>query len=101
MIINDLQMMANKNNQHISKQSKQTSPWWRRGDAVSLCMFQEVVPGVFATDSLFTDRFRSEFLDELDSINASGIPTRRPNGMNRYGVILDEVGFKKMMESWY
>lgn len=21
--------------------------------------------------------------------------------MNRYGVILDEVGFEKMMESWY
>ena len=96
MIINDLQMMANKNNQTISKQSKQTSPWWRR-----VAVFQEVVPGVFATDSLFSDRFRSEFLDELDSINASGIPTRRPNGMNRYGVILDEVGFKKMMESWY
>lgn len=43
--------------------------------------------------------FLSEFLSEVDSINASGIPTRRPNGMNRYGVILDEVGFEKMFEA--
>ena len=83
--------MANKNDQ-IS--NLETSHLDTRG-------LQEVVPGVFATDFLFTERFRSEFLDELDSINASGIPTRRPNGMNRYGVILDEVGFKKMMEPWY
>ena len=27
---------------------------------------------------------------ELTRVAASGIPTRRPNGMNRYGVILDE-----------
>lgn len=43
--------------------------------------------------------FLSEFLSEVDSINASGIPTRRPNGMNRYGVILDEVGFEKTFEA--
>ena len=43
--------------------------------------------------------FLSEFLSEVDSINASGIPTRRPNGMNRYGVILGEVGFEKMFEA--
>lgn len=61
-------------------------------------LFQEIVPGVFATDHLFTEKFREDFLRELESINASGIPTRRPNGMNRYGVILDEVGFENVIQ---
>eukprot|EP00434_Breviolum_minutum_P027964 symbB.v1.2.024742.t2/scaffold2365.1/size83366/10 len=61
----------------------------------TFALFEEIVPGVFATDSLFTEHFLSEFLSEVDSINASGIPTRRPNGMNRYGVILDEEGLCK------
>ena len=42
-----------------------------------------LLSGVFATDLLFTAQFREEFRRELDAINGSGIPTRRPNGMNR------------------
>ena len=42
---------------------------------------------------LLTDETLALLRAELRHINGSGIPTRRPNGMNRYGVILDrEVG---------
>jgi len=43
---------------------------------------------------LFTDEFCDLLLDELDHIEASGIPLRRPNGMNRFGSILSQLGFQ-------
>ncbi|KAJ9451439.1 hypothetical protein DIPPA_52099 [Diplonema papillatum] len=42
---------------------------------------------------LFTPDFRRDFLEELTHWNNSGIPIRRPNGMNRYGMILGDFGF--------
>ncbi|CAE7632081.1 unnamed protein product, partial [Symbiodinium microadriaticum] len=60
-------------------------------------LFEEILPGVFASEDLFTAAFRKDFLEELERINSAGIPTRRPNGMNRYGVILDQVGFEKAL----
>ncbi|CAE7371319.1 ICU11 [Symbiodinium sp. CCMP2456] len=61
-------------------------------------LFEEILPGVFASEDLFTAAFRKDFLEELERINSAGIPTRRPNGMNRYGVILDQVGFEKALD---
>ncbi|CAE7358438.1 ICU11 [Symbiodinium natans] len=60
-------------------------------------LFEEILPGVFASEDLFTEAFRKDVLEELDRINSAGIPTRRPNGMNRYGVILDQVGFEEAL----
>jgi len=57
-------------------------------------LFEEIVPGVFATTRLFTDKFMQDLLDEIDHIQNSGVPRRRPNGMNRYGIILDQVGLE-------
>ena len=37
---------------------------------------------------LFTKEFSDLFLKELDYLSNTGIPMRRPNGMNRYGAIL-------------
>jgi len=36
-------------------------------------------------------------LEELDNFEASGLPLKRPNSMNNYGVILNDVGFKDAM----
>jgi len=49
---------------------------------------------VYAID-LFTDEFCDRILAELDHIEASGIPLRRPNGMNRFGAILSQLGFQE------
>jgi len=43
---------------------------------------------------LFTDEFCDLMLEELDHLESSGIPLRRPNGMNRYGAILSQLGFQ-------
>lgn len=56
------------------------------------------VPGVYSL-RLFKPEFTELLLDELDHHESSGIPRRRPNGMNRYGSILSELGFSSMINS--
>eukprot|EP00959_Pyramimonas_sp_CCMP1952_P287985 6022304-Pyramimonas_sp.AAC.1 len=41
--------------------------------------------------STFTEEFCDALLAEIDHLEASGIPLRRPNGMNRYGAILSQL----------
>ena len=31
-------------------------------------------------------------VEEVDGYNASGLPTSRPNSMNKYGLVLNEIG---------
>jgi hypothetical protein len=53
------------------------------------------VDGVYKIQ-LFRPDFAERLLDELDHHEASRIPLRRPNGMNRYGAILGDLGFDKI-----
>jgi hypothetical protein len=67
----------------------------------NLTLFHELVRPT-TVDNVFTvPLFRSDYaetlLDELHHQEASGIPLRRPNGMNRYGTILSELGFESSM----
>jgi len=67
----------------------------RNGDeAAAHGLFDEILPGVYASTQLFTQQFMDDLLGELEHIEHSGIPRRRPNGMNRHGVILDQVGLE-------
>eukprot|EP00594_Rhizosolenia_setigera_P010227 CAMPEP_0178967752 /NCGR_PEP_ID=MMETSP0789-20121207/17803_1 /TAXON_ID=3005 /ORGANISM="Rhizosolenia setigera, Strain CCMP 1694" /LENGTH=456 /DNA_ID=CAMNT_0020653465 /DNA_START=60 /DNA_END=1430 /DNA_ORIENTATION=- len=52
-------------------------------------LFIRVAPDVYQC-SLFTDYGVSQIRSYLNMVKTSGIPTRRPNGMNRYGIILQE-----------
>jgi hypothetical protein len=36
-------------------------------------------------------------MQEAENYEKSGLEVRRPNSMNSYGVILDDIGFYKMM----
>ena len=56
-------------------------------------LFEELAPGVWGTRRLFTAQFGADMLAELRRQAGAGIPLRRPNGMNRYGTILGDVGF--------
>merc|ERR550532_1785607 len=49
---------------------------------------------VYRLDLLEHD-FCDLLLEELSHLEASGIPLRRPNGMNRYGAILSHLGFQQ------
>ncbi|CAE7183889.1 ICU11 [Symbiodinium microadriaticum] len=44
---------------------------------------------------IFAPDWCDRVLAELDHLEASGIPLRRPNGMNRYGAILSNLGFQE------
>lgn len=47
---------------------------------------------------LFTSEFIDLFLEELAYQEESNIPMRRPNGMNRYGCLLSQLGFGDMVK---
>ncbi|KAH8070366.1 procollagen-lysine 5-dioxygenase [Aureococcus anophagefferens] len=41
---------------------------------------------------MFSDAFCRDFLQEVDGYMDSGLPIRRPNSMNNYGLIVNEIG---------
>eukprot|EP01095_Lingulamoeba_sp_RSL-Kostka_P013520 TRINITY_DN5631_c1_g1_i1.p1 TRINITY_DN5631_c1_g1~~TRINITY_DN5631_c1_g1_i1.p1 ORF type:complete len:364 (+),score=105.61 TRINITY_DN5631_c1_g1_i1:133-1224(+) len=45
----------------------------------------------------FTKDFCVKFLEEIDNFETSGLPVNRPNSMNNYGVIIDEIGLKPLI----
>lgn len=48
-------------------------------------------PGVFSVP-FFTDAACALLLEESSRFDTSGLPRSRPNSMNRYGLVLDDVG---------
>ena len=52
-----------------------------------------VTEGVYAVELLLPS-FLSDLQDELAYLRGSGIPLRRPNGMNRQGCLLSSLGFQ-------
>ena len=66
-------------------------------EAVRALLRPAGAPGVWRIP-LFTDRFCTMLLEELAHYERSGLPLRRPNGMNRYGAILDELGFSASLD---
>ena len=51
-------------------------------------LWKEIVPNVFMCQLLQPDRI-ADVRAYIDASATAGIPTRRPNGMNRFGIILD------------
>ncbi|XP_062874137.1 2-oxoglutarate and iron-dependent oxygenase domain-containing protein 2 isoform X2 [Trichomycterus rosablanca] len=52
----------------------------------------EAAPRVFRLP-VFTREFCRDLLEELEHFEESGAPKGRPNTMNNYGILLDELGF--------
>ena len=52
----------------------------------------QISEGVYALPVL-SERFCSLLCEELDALAASGLPCGQPNSMNRFGALLDELGF--------
>lgn len=57
---------------------------------------EEVSPGVFSFD-LFTPEFCDLLVAEFDCFEATTLPRRRPNTMNKFGLILNEIGLEPIM----
>ena len=49
--------------------------------------------GVYSFE-LFSKAFCETFLREVDNYDSSGLPVRRPNSMNMYGLIVNEIGMR-------
>ncbi|CAF3374691.1 unnamed protein product [Rotaria socialis] len=53
--------------------------------------------GIFSM-SVFTNDFCTQFIEELKHFEASPMPKGRPNTMNNYGILLDELGFTSFID---
>jgi hypothetical protein len=66
----------------------------------STSTFQSLVtkvgPGIYAFE-LFTPAFCDLLVKEIDFFEASGLPCRRPNTMNRLGLVVNDIGFEPLM----
>jgi hypothetical protein len=51
-------------------------------------LWKEMIPGVYSRQ-IFTPEGIQRIRQHLKAASESGIPTRRPNGMNRFGLVLD------------
>ena len=47
---------------------------------------------------LFTAELCSALVEELDSFHATGLPARRPNSMNNYGIVVNEIGMEPALD---
>jgi hypothetical protein len=63
--------------------------------------FKELSPGLYQY-RIFREEVCHQLMEEVDSFNAfvaaTGIEVRRPNSMNRYGLILNDIGFLRTMD---
>eukprot|EP01065_Artemidia_motanka_P027131 TRINITY_DN32364_c0_g1_i1.p1 TRINITY_DN32364_c0_g1~~TRINITY_DN32364_c0_g1_i1.p1 ORF type:complete len:544 (+),score=197.99 TRINITY_DN32364_c0_g1_i1:66-1634(+) len=48
--------------------------------------------------NLFTPEFCDTFVEELRSFYASKLPARRPNSMNNYGVVINDIGMESFID---
>ena len=58
----------------------------------------EHLPGEIYSFPLFTEDFCDRLLEEIFNFYESGLPARRPNSMNNYGIILTDIGLEPFVE---
>lgn len=58
----------------------------------------EHVPGDVFSFRLLTDAFCDKLVAEIFNFYASGLPARRPNSMNNYGIILNDIGLEPLID---
>jgi len=75
---------------HAQQEANENLDW------ISVCSIKEVSPGIFVFP-LFTFSFCDLLLAEIASFEATTLPRRRPNTMNNFGLILNEIGMEGLM----
>lgn len=58
---------------------------------------EEHLPGALFSCRMFSRKFCDMLIEEVDNFATTGLPARRPNSMNNYGIILNEIGWKPMV----
>ena len=68
------------------------------GNATALrALLRDEVEGHVYSFQLMSDEFCKLFLEELDGFYASGLPIDRPNSMNNYGIIVNNIGMQPVI----
>lgn len=57
--------------------------------ALREALWEEAIPGVWVCKNFLTGAGIAALREHLEAAEAAGIPTRRPNGMNKHGLVLD------------
>jgi len=75
---------------------------WRDRDHAKAALLasgsvSEVIPGMVYSFRVFTLEFCNLIVEEVRNFADTGLPARRPNSMNNYGVILNEIGMEPLM----
>ena len=65
--------------------------------ALRAILHEEVAGKVFSFDMLKLD-FCTKLLEELQHYEASGNPIQRPNSMNNYGIIVNQIGMRPLLD---
>ena len=47
---------------------------------------------------LFKPELCAAFVEELDKFHSTGLPARRPNSMNNYGIVVNEIGMEPALD---
>jgi len=72
------------------------------GDKSVFGMFEEINnTGIYLTEKMFSEKFLNDMLEEVDGLLMSGLPLMRPNSMNRYGLILSDIGLYQVYLDLY
>ena len=71
----------------------------RDGSETALrAVLRHEVPDRVVSFEMFTPSFCEELVEELIHYEASGQPVARPNSMNAYGVIVNEIGMRPLID---
>ncbi|KAK3266798.1 hypothetical protein CYMTET_24604 [Cymbomonas tetramitiformis] len=59
-------------------------------------LLHEETPGVYSFP-MWTPKFCRFLMEEIDNYKQTGLPIRRPNSMNNYGLVVNEIGMLPML----
>jgi hypothetical protein len=62
---------------------------------------QQISPTKVFRCQIFSMDFCRALIDEIQNFEKSGLPINRPNSMNNYGGVLDDIGFYKTFEELF
>lgn len=65
-----------------------------RASLLSSGVISEVIPGMVYSFPVFTESFCSLLMEEIRGFYRTKLPARRPNSMNNYGIILNDIGME-------
>eukprot|EP00520_Triparma_pacifica_P012449 CAMPEP_0118633094 /NCGR_PEP_ID=MMETSP0785-20121206/804_1 /TAXON_ID=91992 /ORGANISM="Bolidomonas pacifica, Strain CCMP 1866" /LENGTH=391 /DNA_ID=CAMNT_0006523927 /DNA_START=127 /DNA_END=1299 /DNA_ORIENTATION=- len=83
--------------EHISREVAENLCSGSKGSEGRPSWLDEPSPGVF-TFPLFPPNLCDLFLESLDAFESTDLPRRRPNTMNNFGLILNEIGMEGLAQ---